>query len=90
MEKNKKQQPETKEVKKTKTYAFWMSVLSAVLLFIVQVLNIFGVTIQTQVITDIVSSLLGVLVVTGILIGPIKTEDEDSVSDAHGDDDITK
>ena len=72
-----KNKNENEKVKKTKTYAFWMSVLSAILLVVVQILSIFGINIKTQEITEIISGILGVLVVAGILIGPIKEEDEE-------------
>ena len=72
-----KPQNEEKEVKKTKTYAFWMSVLSALALVVVQILSIFGINISSQQVTEIISGALGVLVVAGILIGPIKEEDDE-------------
>jgi len=72
-----KDQTENAKVKKTKTYAFWMSVSSAVLLVIVQILSIFGINISSQAISEIISGVLGVFVVTGILIGPIKEEEND-------------
>lgn len=73
----KNQNNEEKPVKKTKTYGFWMSVSSAVLLVIVQILSIFGINIQSQAISEIISGILGALVVAGILIGPIKSEESD-------------
>lgn len=72
---------EEKEVKKTKTYAFWMSTLSAILLALVQILSIFGINIQSQAISEIISGVLGALVVAGILIGPIKTEEKEDDSE---------
>lgn len=71
----KKKNNEAGEVKKTKTYAFWMSVSSACLLVIVQILSIFGINISSQSISEIISGVLGALVVAGILIGPIKEEE---------------
>ena len=71
----KKKNDEAGEVKKTKTYAFWMSVSSACLLVIVQILSIFGINISSQSISEIISGVLGALVVAGILIGPIKEEE---------------
>lgn len=67
---------QTTQTKKTKTYAYWLSVLSATLLVVVQVLAIFKIYVETKVISDIISSVLGLLVVAGILIGPIKTDEK--------------
>lgn len=67
---------EEKQPKKTKTYAFWMSICSAILLVVVQILSIFGINISSQAISEIISGFLGALVVAGILIGPIKSQDE--------------
>lgn len=83
----KKKNEEAGEVKKTKTYAFWMSVSSACLLVVVQILSIFGINISSQSVSEIISGVLGALVVAGILIGPIKDEEENKTEeDSEGKD----
>lgn len=76
MTNNNQKSSEDKNSRKTKTYAYWLSVCSAALLVVVQILAVFKIYFETKIVSDIISSVLGFFVVAGILIGPIKTEDD--------------
>ena len=59
-----------------KSYGFWMSLLSGFALVVVQVLSLFNINIQSKSISDIISGVLGCLVVAGVLTKPTANNDE--------------
>ncbi len=52
---------------KFKTYSFWVSLSSAVVLLINSIGRIFGFTIENQLVEDLILSFAGVLLVLGIV-----------------------
>ncbi len=66
-----------KKGKLIKSYGFWMSLLSGIVLVVVQVLSLFNINIQSKAITDVISGFLGCLVVAGILTKPVEDDEND-------------
>lgn len=67
-----------KSGKLIKSYGFWMSLLSGIVLVIVQVLSLFNINVQSKAITDVISGFLGCLVVAGILSKPAGEDTEEA------------
>ena len=61
---------------KFKSYTFWMSVTAAVILVINNIGNVFGFEVDSKVITQIVDSICGVLILFGV-ITMAKTENKE-------------
>ena len=59
---------------KFKTTGFWLSLGGAVVLFLQTVCELFGFTFNSQIVSSLISSVCGVLVVVGVLI-PAKVDE---------------
>ena len=67
-------------MKRVKTYAFWVALSSAVVILVQSIANLFGFSIDSSTIENVIMSICGVLVVLGIVVNP-NTEDGDNVKD---------
>lgn len=72
---------------KVKSYGFWVSLSSAVVLLLTSLGNMFGFSVENQIVEDVIMSIAGVLVVLGIVSMNTKPKDspddqtEDGISD---------
>ncbi len=76
-----------------KTYGFWMSLSSAIIILIQSVASLFGYEFQTTLIENIIMAVCGVLVVLGIVNKPAQTEplqNEETTQDNSGASDEVK
>ena len=67
-------------MKRVKTYAFWVALSSAVVILVQSIANLFGFSIDSSTIENVIMSICGVLVVLGIVVNP-NTEGGDNVKD---------
>ena len=61
-------------MKKFKNYSFTMGLVSAVMLVVVQILAAFDVYISSETVSNIISVILGALVVIGVINKPSENE----------------
>ena len=61
-----------------KSYGFWTALSGAVVILVQSITKCFGVEVQEELISDIIMSVCGVLVVFGIVIMPNKKETEEN------------
>lgn len=76
---------------KFRSYSFWMAVCGAVILVVNNIGKAFGFSVSTELVTNIVDSVCGVLVVFGVLTMPKKEKqnaksDDDLKNDVNNDD----
>lgn len=55
-------------MKKIKTTGFWVSLSGAVMLVVQTILGAFNITFNSEIVSNVVSAICGVLVVVGVLI----------------------
>lgn len=67
-------------MKKFKSYSFMMGLISAILMVIVQILAAFDIYISNEMVSNIVSVILGGLVVLGVVNKP---KDDEQISDVN-------
>ena len=60
-----------------KSYGFWTALSGAVVILVQSITKCFGVEVQEELISDIIMSVCGVLVVFGIVTMPNKKADSD-------------
>ena len=67
---------------KVKSYSFWVSLSSALILIIKVIGNKFGFTIDATLASDLITSLCSILVVTGIIVTPTPKSSKQIQEDA--------
>ena len=75
-------------MKRVKTYAFWVALSGAVVILVQSIANLFGFSVDSSTIENVIMSICGVLVVLGIVVNPSKINDgtiKDDVSDSEND-----
>ena len=75
---------------KFKSYSFWMSVCAAVILVINNLGNIFGFEISAELVTKLVDSVCGVLILFGVLATFKKDSAENTEDIETKDNNLTK
>ena len=68
-------------MKKFRSYSFWVSLTSAILILLQSIAKIFGFEIENDLIENFIMSICGVLVVFGIVVAPNKTEKGNEVTE---------
>lgn len=61
-----------------KSYSFWTSLSAAVILLVNSIGNMFGFSIEDKLISNIIMSTCGVLVVLGVVSAPTKADEKES------------
>ena len=64
-------------MKKFRNYGFWISLTGAVILLLQTVGKYFGFSVNSEMISEIVTCVCGILVLLGILIKPVDEENND-------------
>ncbi len=64
-----------------KSYGFWTALSGAVVILVQSITKCFGVEVQEELISDIIMSVCGVLVVFGIVTMPNKKETEENTEE---------
>ena len=64
-----------------KSYGFWTALSGAVVILVQSISKCFGVEVQEELISDIIMSVCGVLVVFGIVTMPNKKETEENTEE---------
>ena len=64
-----------------KSYGFWTALSGAVVILVQSITKCFGVEVQEELISDIIMSVCGVLVVFGIVKMPNKKETEENTEE---------
>ena len=65
---------------KIKSYTFWTSLSAAVILLVNSLGNMFGFKIEDEIISNIIMSICGVLVVLGVVNAPTKKSADEQLS----------
>lgn len=70
-----------KMIKRASSYAFWVGLSSAVVVLVESIGKLCGFSVDSSVITEVIMSVCGVLVVLGLV-----TKDDSAQKDTHSDD----
>ena len=75
-------------MKKYKTYGFWIALSGAGVVFINALGKCFGFSVEEQVVSDIIMSMAGILVVLGIVVMPKNKEEQAQTKDEVEEEDL--
>ena len=75
-----------RKMKKFSTYAFWVGLSSAIVIFLEDIETLLGVNINTQLIENLILSFCGILVVLGIVVKDKKKEEDLTTNNNDTDD----